>query len=90
MAQQNLPIHPRERLPHTAPHVLESNPKIDLPLGRSFITVEEFNLRVNAICIQFWKIQTFAKFVKENHHKIKERHLVYSDLPMILICLCFY
>ena len=85
MAQQNLPIHPRERLPHTAPHALESNPKIDLPLGRFFITVEEFNLRVNAICIQFWKIQTFAKFVKENHHKIKERHLVYGDLLCFLV-----
>ena len=69
---------------HTAPQVLESNPKIDLQLGRFFITHKEFNLQVNAICIQFW-IQTFAKFVKENHRKIKERHLVYGDLLCFLI-----
>ena len=30
MAQQNLPIHSHERLPHTAPQVLETNPKIHL------------------------------------------------------------
>ena len=27
----------------------------------------------------------FAKFVKENHHKIKERHLVYGDLLCFLV-----
>ena len=82
MAQQYLPFHPRERLPHIAPQVLDSSPKVDLQFGRFFVTEEEFDMRLNAICFQFWKIQAFAKFVKDNHHKIRERHLVYGDLAM--------
>ena len=34
MAEQNLPVHPRERLPHTAPSVLDTSPKVDLKFGR--------------------------------------------------------
>ena len=75
---------------HTAPQVLESYPKVDLQLGRFFVTEEEFDMQLNAICFQFWKIQAFAKFAKDNHHKIRERHLVYGDLPMVSdFCLCF-
>ena len=67
MAQQNLPIHPRERLPHAAPQVLDSSPKVGLQFGRFFVTEKEFNFRLNAICFQFWKIEAFVKFVKDNH-----------------------
>ena len=67
MAQQNLPIHSRERLPHTAPQVLDSSPKVDLQFGRFFVTEKEFNFQLNAICFQFWKIEAFVKFVKDNH-----------------------
>ena len=35
MAEQNLPIHPRERLPQTALPVLDSSPKVDLQFGFS-------------------------------------------------------
>ena len=78
----NLPMHPRERLPLTAPKITDSRPNIDLQHGRFFVTNEEFRMRVNEICFQFWKIQSFAKFVYDNHHKIKDRHLVCGDLHM--------
>ena len=82
MAQQNLPIHPRERLPTTALQVLDSVSKIDLQIGRFFISNEEFELRINSICFKFWKIQAFSKFARDNYHKIRERHLVYGNLYM--------
>ena len=84
MAQQNLPIHPRERLLQIAPQVLDFSPKVDLQFGRFFVTEDEFDMQLNAIYFQFCKIQAFAKFVKDNHQKIKQRNLVYSDLPMFL------
>ena len=56
MAQNNLPLHPRERLPHAAREILNSIPNVDLQHGRFFITNEEFEMRVNVICFQFWKI----------------------------------
>ena len=84
MAQQNLPIHPRERLTTAAPQVLDFVPKVDLQVGRFFISNEEFESRINSICFQFWKIQAFAKFVHDNYHKIRERHLVYGDLCMFV------
>ena len=49
---ENLPAvlrHPRERLPSTVPQILDSDPKINLQHGRFFITVEEFETRVNAV-----------------------------------------
>ena len=90
MAQQNLPIHPRERLPTTAPHVLDSVPKVDLHIGRLFISNEEFKLRINSICLQFWKIQAFAKILIDNYDKIIERHLVYGDLYMFVELLSMF
>ena len=77
---QNLPIHPCERLPTIAPQFCDSIPKVDLQIGRFFISNEELELRIKAIYFQFWKIQAFAKFVCNNHRKIKERDLVYADL----------
>ena len=79
MAEQNLPIHPCERLPHVASPVLDSSLKVDLQTGRFFITEEEFEFRINTVCFQFWKIQAFAKFFKDNHRKIIEKHL-----PMVI------
>ena len=80
MVQQNLLIHPWERLPTTALQVLDSVPKVDLQIGRFFISNEEFELRINSICFQFWKIQVFSKFVCDNYHEIRERYFVYGDL----------
>ena len=37
-------------------------------------------MRVNVICFQFWKIQSFAKFVCDNYQKISDRHVVCGDL----------
>ena len=50
MAQNNLPLHPRERLLHTAPEILNSKPNADLQHGRFFISNEEFKMRVNVLC----------------------------------------
>ena len=50
--------------------------------GRFFITNEEFEMKVNVICFQFWKIQSFAKFAYDNHRKIKDRHSIFGDLHM--------
>ena len=60
MTQQNLPIHPRERFPYTAPQVLDSSPKVDLQFGRFFITEEEFNLRLNAICFDVFRFFVYV------------------------------
>ena len=76
-------MHPRERHAHVAPPVLNSCPKVDLQFCIFFITEEEFELRINAVCFQSCKIGAFAKFVKDNHRKIKEKHLVYGDLPKV-------
>ena len=83
MAQNNLPLHPRERLPHTAPEILNSKPNADLQHGRFFISNEEFKMRVNVLCFQFCKIQSFAKFiVPNNYRKVNDRRLV------CVICIC--
>ena len=63
IAQNNLAIHPQERLPAITPQILDSSPKVNLQISKFFITSEELELRINAICFQFWKIQAFAKFV---------------------------
>ena len=63
MTQNNISLHPAERLPHTAPEILNSKPNVDLQHSRFFISNEE--LRVNVICFQFWKIQSFGKFVHD-------------------------
>ena len=39
-------------------------------------------MRVNVICFQFWKIQSFAKFAYDKYQKITDRHLVCGDLHM--------
>ena len=78
----SLPIPPRERLPTIAPEILDSMPKVYLQIGGFFNSNEEFKLRINTICFQICKIQAFAKFVQDNPHRIKERHLVYADLSM--------
>ena len=67
-----------------APKILEIDPKINVMCGRFFITKEEFKAKVNQICFYLWKIQAFAKFDIDNFLKIKERHLMYSDIEMFV------
>ena len=65
MAQQNLRIHPRETLPHTAPHVLESNPKIDLQLGRFFITRRSSIFKLMLFVFSFGKYKRLQSLLKK-------------------------
>ena len=67
MAQNNLPLHPRERLPHTASEILNSKPNIDLEHVRFLIINDDLEMRVNVTCFQFSKIQSFEKFVHDNY-----------------------
>ena len=69
MSQNNLTLHPRERLPNIAPEMLNSKPNVNLQDGRFFITNEEFEMRINVICFQFWKIQSIAKSVHDIYQK---------------------
>ena len=55
MTQNNLPLHPRERLPHTAIEIHNSKPNVDLQHTRFFISNEELKMRLN-ICFQFYGI----------------------------------
>ena len=80
MARNNLPVHPRERLGTVPPQILGPDSKLDLQHGRFFITNQEFELRIDAICFQFWKIQAFSNFGCDNHNRIKERHFVCGNL----------
>ena len=88
MAENNLipiapwcpPCHPGKRLHLPATQILQSKPEINLQQGRFFITVHEFEVRVNKICFPLWKIQAFAKFAAVNYSKVKERHFVSGDL----------
>ena len=53
MARNSLPVHSRERLPTVAPHILGPNSRVDLQHAILFITNEEFELRINAMCFRF-------------------------------------
>ena len=76
------PHHSRERLLLPATQILQSKTEINLQNDRFFMTVHEFEAKVNEICFQMWKIQAFAKFVADNYSKIKERYFVSGDLYM--------
>ena len=70
-------LHLRDRLPKIAP-------RINLELGRFFISTEEFNARVNEICCELWRIKKFAKFAVGNFRKLKERHLEHGDIQIFV------
>ena len=77
-----MPIHPRERIPQHAVPLLDTRPEVNFQCGRLFISEEELEFRINALCSQFIKIQAFAKFVRDNHKKIINQRLVCGDLTM--------
>lgn len=61
-----------------------------LILKWTFNLVDFLLLKRSLICDLMLSVFNFAKFAKDNHHKIRERHLVYGDLPMFSdLCLCF-
>lgn len=87
MAENNLapiaprpPCHLRERFPLPATQILQSKPEIKLQHGRFFITVHEFEARVDEICFQLWELQAFAKLVTDNYSK---------DILSAVSCICF-
>ena len=82
MAENNLPIHPRERLPQHAVPLPDTRPEVNFQYGRFFISGDEFEFRINSLCSQFIKIQAFAKFVRDNHKKIINGRVVSGDLAM--------
>ena len=83
MAQNDVvacPRHPRERRHTIAPQILDSVPKVNLQVGRFFVSDNEFELRINEIAFQLWKIQYFAEFVNDDKHRVKKRHLISGDV----------
>ena len=82
MAENNLPIHPRERLPQHAVPLLDTRPEVNFQCGRFFISQDEFEFCINSLCTQFIKIQAFTKFVRDNHKKIINGRVVLGELVM--------
>ena len=82
MAENNLPIHHRERLPQHAIPLLDTRPEVNFQCGRFFISEDKFEFRINSLCSQFIKIQEFAKFVQDNHKKVINGRVASGDLAM--------
>ena len=82
MAENNLPIHPWERLPQHATPLLDTPPQLNISWGRFFISEDELEFRINSLCSQFLKIQAFAKFVRDSHKRIINQRVVSGDLTM--------
>ena len=82
MAENNLPIHHRERPSQYAIPLLDTRPEVNFQCGRLFISEDEFEFRINSLCSQFIKIQEFAKFVQDNHKKIINGRVASGDLAM--------
>ena len=76
MARNSL-IHPQDRL-------LQIPPSINLQQGKFFISTEEFEGRLNAICSEIWEIRQFYKFAVDNFKKIEERHLICEDIKIFV------
>ena len=74
--------HARDRLPQPATSVLDTKPEVNFQSGRFYIHETEFESRVQTICFQFWRIQAFSIFVKNNIGKIISKGFVHGDLRM--------
>ena len=62
--------------------MLDTRPEVNFQCGRFFIFEDEFEFRISSLCSQFIKIQEFAKFLRDNHKKIINGHVVSGDLAM--------
>ena len=49
---------------------------------RFFITTREFESRINIIALQFWTIQIFAQFVKNNFDIVNKNGFGSADLKV--------
>ena len=82
MVENNLLVHPRERLPHCPVPLLDTRPEVNFQRGRFFIYEDEFEFRVSSLCSPFLKIKAFAKFVRDNHKETINQSIIYGDLTM--------
>ena len=57
MVENNLLVHPRQRLPHRAVPLLDTRPEVNFQRGRFFIYEDEFEFRVSSLCSPFSKIK---------------------------------
>ena len=65
-------MHPRDKLAQPAVSVLDTSPEVNFQSGRFF----------NILTFQFWTIQLFAQFVKDNLNRLIDRRFVYGDLKV--------
>ena len=75
-------MHPRDKLADTAVSVLDTSPEVNFQSGRFFISTKDFESRINILTFQFWTIQLFAQFVKDNLNRLIDRGFVYGDLKV--------
>ena len=75
-------MHPRDNLLQPAVSILYSLPEVNFQSGRFFISTKEFESRVNIFTFQFWAIQIFAQFVKDNLDRVIDKGFVYGDLKV--------
>lgn len=73
-------MHPRDNLLQPAVSILYSLPEVNFQSGWFFISTKEFESRVNISTFQFWTIQIFAQFVKDNLDRVIDKGFVYGDL----------
>lgn len=81
MAKNNL-LHPRDRLPRPAIELLDTKPEVNFQSGRFFIHEVDFESRIATINYQFWRIQAFVVFVRDNYQKVINRGFVHGDLTL--------
>ena len=63
--------------PQTLPKM---TPHINLELGRFFISVEEFHLRVQQISCETEKIKSFSTLAINNFKRVQHQRLVYGNM----------
>ena len=57
-------------------------PEVNFQLGRFYIHETEFESRFATISFQFWKIQAFSIFVRDNFKRFINTGFVHGDLQM--------
>lgn len=72
--------YPRERSALPAINILDTKPEVNFQSGRFFIQETEFESWVGTITFQFWKMQAFFSFVKDNYQTIISRGFIHGDL----------
>ena len=90
MVENNLLVHPRERLPHRPVPLLDTRPEVNFQRGRFVIYEDEFEFRVSSLCSPFLKIKAFAKFVRDNHKETINQSIIYGVLTTFFDFLNMY